>query len=529
MFRSAIKLFDEACSKKLRLKSQPACCCSESFAFLLLLELVRVHTQVLQGGIVPFSQTLAWSKQGLATGKLEVDTVWSDMNFVSAIVIARSFGNNSQLYLGEDCEPIGHILTYTEVVPIEEAFGSSNQRLVYEDVTFGTVMDAIGPLQGLSKMMPSAAHLIGGIENQGLHTQEHQDALFDNHQDHLQLRGLSKRSLDSNVLEGPPYRQPGQSLSLMGGSWQEPFAGGARPLPGGQGRPGPFPSPGDGISNNLHTGKRVRGDEDTSVSNGAQPQGNGDQAQSAVTNAAAKPRVRARRGQATDPHSIAERNRRERISERMKALQELVPDSNKTDKASMLDEIINYVKFLQMQVKCLSMCRLGGAGVAAPLLADLPAEGAANFIAANLAQVNGVAAASQDGIAFAERQVARLMDEDMSAAMQYLQSKGLCLMPISLATAISSTGARQPATPSKSGDTSGGEKQAMELQVLAARSGAALIRKNPDTNVTMANNSLSKMSKEMLQEDLVDNKPGQGFPPHCGSTDGAIKEDTEQR
>ena len=35
----------------------------------------------------------------------------------------------------------------------------------------------------------------------------------------------------------------------------------------------------------------------------------------------------------------------------MKALQELVPNSNKTDKASMLDEIIDYVKFLQLQVK----------------------------------------------------------------------------------------------------------------------------------------------------------------------------------
>ncbi|PIN15866.1 hypothetical protein CDL12_11489 [Handroanthus impetiginosus] len=42
-----------------------------------------------------------------------------------------------------------------------------------------------------------------------------------------------------------------------------------------------------------------------------------------------KQRVRARRGQATDPHSIAERLRRERIAERMKALQELVPNANK--------------------------------------------------------------------------------------------------------------------------------------------------------------------------------------------------------
>lgn len=43
--------------------------------------------------------------------------------------------------------------------------------------------------------------------------------------------------------------------------------------------------------------------------------------------------------------------RRERIAERMRSLQELVPNSNKVDKASMLDDIIDYVKFLQLQVK----------------------------------------------------------------------------------------------------------------------------------------------------------------------------------
>jgi len=35
-----------------------------------------------------------------------------------------------------------------------------------------------------------------------------------------------------------------------------------------------------------------------------------------------------------------------------------------------------------------------------------------------------------------ERQVAKLMEEDIGAAMQFLQSKALCIMPISLAAAI---------------------------------------------------------------------------------------------
>ncbi|CAL0305057.1 unnamed protein product [Lupinus luteus] len=91
--------------------------------------------------------------------------------------------------------------------------------------------------------------------------------------------------------------------------------------------------------------------------------------------------VRARRGQATDSHSLAERARREKISERMKILQDLVPGCNKVNimfcetsaillplffrlsfvpaqvigKALVLDEIINYIQSLQHQVEFLSM------------------------------------------------------------------------------------------------------------------------------------------------------------------------------
>lgn len=156
----------------------------------------------------------------------------------------------------------------------------------------------------------------------------------------------------------------------------------------------------------------------------------------AVLNGAPRTRVRARRGQATDPHSIAERERRERIAKNLKSLQELVPNANKTDKASMLDEIIDYVKFLQLQVKVLSMSRLGGAGAVAPLIADVPAEGSGSLASAALGQAGG--SLSQDGLAF-EQNVVKLMEKDMTAAMQYLQNKGLCLMPIALATAISSS------------------------------------------------------------------------------------------
>ncbi|XP_010246320.1 PREDICTED: transcription factor UNE12-like isoform X2 [Nelumbo nucifera] len=148
---------------------------------------------------------------------------------------------------------------------------------------------------------------------------------------------------------------------------------------------------------------------------------------------AIRPRVRARRGQATDPHSIAERLRRERIAERMKALQELVPSSNKTDRAAMLDEIVDYVKFLRLQVKVLSMSRLGGAGAVAQLVADIPLTSVEGEGSEGGSSQRAWEKWSTDGT---ERQVAKLMEEDVGAAMQFLQSKALCIMPISLATAI---------------------------------------------------------------------------------------------
>ncbi|KAK7396275.1 hypothetical protein VNO78_17166 [Psophocarpus tetragonolobus] len=66
-------------------------------------------------------------------------------------------------------------------------------------------------------------------------------------------------------------------------------------------------------------------------------------------------KIRAKRGFATHPRSIAERVRRTRISERIRKLQELVPNMEKqTSTAEMLDLAVDYIKNLQKQFKTLS-------------------------------------------------------------------------------------------------------------------------------------------------------------------------------
>ncbi|KAL6993966.1 hypothetical protein U1Q18_012076 [Sarracenia purpurea var. burkii] len=70
------------------------------------------------------------------------------------------------------------------------------------------------------------------------------------------------------------------------------------------------------------------------------------------TSATRKPRPKSTPSK--DPQSVAAKNRRERISERLKILQELVPNGSKVDLVTMLEKAISYVKFLQLQVKVLA-------------------------------------------------------------------------------------------------------------------------------------------------------------------------------
>ncbi|XP_047342626.1 transcription factor bHLH130-like [Impatiens glandulifera] len=65
-------------------------------------------------------------------------------------------------------------------------------------------------------------------------------------------------------------------------------------------------------------------------------------------------KLRARRGFATHPRSIAERTRRTRISDRMKKLQDLFPNMEKTSISDMLDLAVEHIKNLQKHVDMLT-------------------------------------------------------------------------------------------------------------------------------------------------------------------------------
>ncbi|XP_044954733.1 transcription factor RSL2-like [Hordeum vulgare subsp. vulgare] len=62
-------------------------------------------------------------------------------------------------------------------------------------------------------------------------------------------------------------------------------------------------------------------------------------------------KARAGRGPASNPQNLYAKRRREKINDKLRVLQKLVPNGTKVDLSTMLEEAVLYVKFLKLQIK----------------------------------------------------------------------------------------------------------------------------------------------------------------------------------
>ncbi|XP_019086210.1 PREDICTED: putative transcription factor bHLH056 [Camelina sativa] len=65
-----------------------------------------------------------------------------------------------------------------------------------------------------------------------------------------------------------------------------------------------------------------------------------------------------KRSRAAEMHNLSEKIRREKINEKLKTLQELIPGCSKKDTASTLDSVIEYVKSVQMKEQVMPHMRM---------------------------------------------------------------------------------------------------------------------------------------------------------------------------
>ncbi|KAL5863163.1 hypothetical protein ACOSQ3_000677 [Xanthoceras sorbifolium] len=119
-----------------------------------------------------------------------------------------------------------------------------------------------------------------------------------------------------------------------------------------------------GASNNpiYNYNLKRRYHEDTAVSAGLSDQNVEEKLENVRKQVPARGGAGTRRKRTADVHNQSEKKRRNKINKKMRALQDLIPNCNKVDKASMLDEAIDYLKTLQFQVQMMSI----GAGVCMP-------------------------------------------------------------------------------------------------------------------------------------------------------------------
>ncbi|KAF7818302.1 transcription factor bHLH83-like isoform X1 [Senna tora] len=115
--------------------------------------------------------------------------------------------------------------------------------------------------------------------------------------------------------------------------------------------------------------------------------------------------------------SVTDRQRRQRIADNFKALHNLLPTPTEGSQAYIVDDVIDYVKYLQLQIKELSGSRLQGDSTGMQLFFR---EGYGHYI--NQQMLN-------DPL---EEVMGKLLGEHPAAAAQLLESKGLFLLPVAL-------------------------------------------------------------------------------------------------
>ncbi|XP_052210986.1 transcription factor LRL2-like [Diospyros lotus] len=115
-----------------------------------------------------------------------------------------------------------------------------------------------------------------------------------------------------------------------------------------------------------------------------------------------------------------DRSRRLRIDERLDALQELLPHPKEGSKLSLLDDIIDHIKYLQLQLKELSQSRLGGESISNP---SIFFEGYGHYLVNEQQMLNEPL----------EEMMGKLLEVNPAAATQLLDSRGLIIFPPDLA------------------------------------------------------------------------------------------------
>ncbi|KAH7677015.1 Myc-type basic helix-loop-helix (bHLH) domain-containing protein [Dioscorea alata] len=120
--------------------------------------------------------------------------------------------------------------------------------------------------------------------------------------------------------------------------------------------------------------------------------------------------------------ALRDKLRRAKISEAIKAFENSMPFSEKRCQESVLDDVIDYIKFLKLQLKVLSQSRLGGEAETFPFV---QLEGYGHYLLHPQMSSEPL-----------EEVMGQMLETDMQAANELLESKGLTILPCDLAYAL---------------------------------------------------------------------------------------------